>query len=194
MIPPTPRHDHASNLNTFLGHTLVAQPTISNPNNPMLSTLRTLTFLLLALPAAAQQTVTINVNCNSQTMTDEWWQFTMDVSDGTKTERVVLTLPPGADAKAMTAALGKKLNDAFKLRGAPRFTWGETTGENTKAPPRTAEDLGFPPGYTLENWASGKFNGSDKDKKSDPDNYDIKDDHVKAFDGNCKQIKPKRPS
>ncbi|MCA8954971.1 MAG: hypothetical protein KDC87_02800 [Planctomycetes bacterium] len=159
----------------------------------MFHAFRTITLLLLAVPAAAQSTVTINVNCNSQTMTDQYWQFTMDVSDGTNTERVVLTLPPGADAAAITAGLGKKLNDAFKLYAAPRFTWGETSGENTKAPKRTAEDLHFPPGYTLKNWCSGKFKGTDKDKKSDPDNYDIKDDHVKAFDGKGDQIQPKKP-
>lgn len=99
--------------------------------------------LFLIVSAAAQfGTLTVDVKCDSQTQTDTSWQAEVTVTTPTGDKTVTVTMPNHCDAKAITAALAKKLNKACGLKHgtAPAFVNGETTSRErwTRVRPRTS--------------------------------------------------------
>jgi len=143
-----------------------------------------ISLALFASFTVAQHTrITIDVKCESQTQTDTEWdlEITVTAPDGTP-HTVVVHAPNHSDAKMMTASLAKKLNALFKLRGAPRFIYGETTNESGKVSERTAEDCEAPPDYKFTGFVTKKNKPKDN---GDPD-FVPDNDHVQIYDGGTK--------
>lgn len=147
----------------------------------------TLVALTLVFSATAQFGVlTVGVKCNSQTQTDASWQVDVTVTTPAGDKTVTVTMPAHCDAKAITAALAKKLNKACGLKHgtAPCFVNGETTNESGKVSARTAEDITAPSGYTFKSpVVTRKQTGTNDDGSP---KYETANDHVQCYNGGTK--------
>lgn len=93
-----------------------------------------------------------------------------------------MRLPTELPCEHTAAGRAKKLNALFKLRGAPRFSYGDTTNESGKVSERTAEDCEAPPGYKFTGFVTKKNKPKDN---GDPD-FVPDNDHVQIYDGGTK--------
>ena len=159
---------------------------LPNDFTPMQAIARlALCFFALINIAVAQgiTTLTVDVNCTSQTQTDDKWEVEVTVTDPAgNPHTVVVNVQKHSDAKMMTAAIAKKFNALFKMRGAPRFTYGEISNPCGEVSKRTAEDVSAPDGYKFKSVKTRKNHPTD----TGADNFLPANDHMQIFNGSTK--------
>ncbi|MCA8971778.1 MAG: hypothetical protein KDC95_18465 [Planctomycetes bacterium] len=144
---------------------------------------------LLTTVAVAQHRLTIDVNCDSQTMTDHEWTFEIQVEvapgGDANTHTVQVNVAKNQKSDLIAASLARKLRRATGL-----YCYADET-TNPKAGEETGTDVVLPDAITVTKARTRKRLNKDRHPDGHEDTkWQQKDDHVKVLEGSKQLNKP----